>query len=76
MSLVNLMGATCNARVSHHFMVHSVEMDEAKRPEGFSDGVIGTVIISSADSISWAVKSLENKELSLSVLEAPMDSGS
>lgn len=47
-------------------MVHSAEIDEAKRSGGFSDGVIGTVATSSADSISWVVKNLENKELSLS----------
>lgn len=52
-------------------MVHSAEMDEARRLEAFDD-VIGTVTTSSADSISWVVKSLENKKLSLSVLEALM----
>lgn len=48
-------GANCNARVSHLFMVHSAEMDEARRLGTFDD-VIGTVTTSSADSISWVVK--------------------
>ena len=52
-------------------MVHSAEMDEARRLGAFDD-VIGTVTTSSADSISRVVKSLENKKLSLSVLEALM----
>ena len=52
-------------------MAHSAEMDEARRLGAFDD-VIGTVTTSSADSISWVVKSLENKKLSLSVLEALM----
>ena len=46
-------------------------MDEARQLGAFDD-VIGTVTTSSADSISWVVKSLENKKLSLSVLEALM----
>ena len=76
MSLVNLMGQIATSEYPTLFMVHSAEMDEAKRPGGFSDGVIGTVTTSLADSISWVVKSLENKELKLSVLEAPMDPSS
>jgi hypothetical protein len=46
-------------------------MDEARQLGAFDD-VIGTVTTSSADSISWVVKSLENKKLSLSVLKALM----
>jgi hypothetical protein len=75
-SLVNLMGQIATPEYPTIFMVHPAEMDEARRPGGFSEDVIGTATTSSADSISWAVKGLENKKLSLSVLEAPTDPSS
>ena len=75
-SLVNLMGQIATPEYSTLFMIHSAEMDEARRPGGFSDNVIGTATTSSADSISWVVKSLDNKKLSLSVLETPTDPSS
>ncbi|KAF2178075.1 hypothetical protein K469DRAFT_719226 [Zopfia rhizophila CBS 207.26] len=60
MSILNLLGQLATPDYPTFYMVHSEEMDEARRRGAYFDGVVGSLSIPSNSTVPWIVEEISN----------------